>query len=65
MTEGVERYTVVAFRYDQKRSVLYKNSPNVSEITRLVAHALTALQADVISIRRVYEKRPIPNKKTL
>ena len=60
-----ERFTIVAFRYDAKRSVLYRDSPNVPTIARLVVHALTALQADVISIRRVYEKRPTPSQKTL
>ena len=58
LSKKEERFTVVAFRYDAKRSVLYKNSPDVSEIARLVAHSLRALQADVISIRRVYEERP-------
>ena len=60
-----ERFTIVAFRYDQKRSVLYENSHDIHRISVLVSKALHELQADVISIRRVYEERPIPKQKTL
>jgi len=48
-------YTIVAFRYDQKNSLLYKNSKIPTEIQSLVWKALVELQCDVISIRRVFE----------
>jgi len=53
-------FIIVAFRYDEKKSVLYDNSKYPSAIANLVVHALQDLKADVISIRRVYEKCPKP-----
>jgi hypothetical protein len=57
-------FTIVAFRYDQKNSILYTNSEYASVIASNVEKALNELNADVISIRRVYEKRPIPQNQT-
>lgn len=54
----VETFTIVAFRYDQKNSVLYQNKVNADSIARLVIKSLEEYKADVISIRRVMEKRP-------
>lgn len=65
MSKPKVRYTIVAFRYDQKRSVLYKNTTDAHKIGVLASHALVGLDADVISIRRVYEERPILQKKIL
>lgn len=53
-----ETFTIVAFRYDQKRSVLYQNKDDPQAIARMVLEALVDYEADVISIRRVMEKRP-------
>lgn len=60
MTESnvTPTFTIVAFRYDEKNSIFYKNIPNPKAIADYVEHALLDLDADVISIRRVYEKRP-------
>jgi len=54
----VEKFTVVAFRYDDKRSILYRDTEYPSTAAKYVEDALTELKADVISIRRVMEKRP-------
>lgn len=54
----VETFTIVAFRYDQKNSILYTNSDNEQLIANKVVELLTMKGADVISIRRVMEKRP-------
>ena len=54
----VKTFTIVAFRYDQKRSILYTNSKDAAVIANDVFQALTAKKADVISIRRVMDKRP-------
>jgi len=48
-------YTIVAFRYDQSNSLLYRKSKIPTEIQSLVWKALVELQCDVISIRRVFE----------
>jgi len=53
-----ERFTVVAFRYDQAHSVLYGTVDTVEAVRDSVERALRFQSADVISIRRVYEKRP-------
>ena len=52
-------FTIVAFRYDQKRSVLYKGGLTAGGIVHYVQVALDELKADVISIRRVYTKNPL------
>jgi len=52
----VDTYTIVAFRYNRKRSVLYRNSELIPDICDLVLTALAELDADVISIRRVRVK---------
>ena len=54
----IETFTIVAFRYDQKRSVLYQNKDDPQAIARMVLKALIDEKADVISIRRVMEKHP-------
>ena len=54
----VETYTIVAFRYDQKNSVLYQNATSEETIAKKVIQCLKDYKADVISIRRVMEKRP-------
>ena len=64
MGKPKEKFTVVAFRYDQKRSVLYRTTYNVEDVLLNVDVALNLKNADVISIRRVYEERPTPQKKT-
>jgi len=51
-------FTIVAFRYDQHRSVLYKSCKDEGEAAKEVLLALHGYNADVISIRRVYQKRP-------
>jgi len=53
-------FTIVAFRYDQKNSILYRNIPIAEAVPETVGRALVDLKADVISIRRVYEKCPVP-----
>ena len=58
-----EKFTIVAFRYDRKRSLLYRNHSSAKTIARQVEKALDLLKADVISIRRVYEERPQAQKK--
>lgn len=57
-------YIIVAFRYDQKNSILYRNSPNPQTIADNVFRALLMGNADVISIRKVYEICPVPEKPT-
>ena len=52
---SLETYTMVAFRYDKKNSILYMNTASTDEIGRQVVKALFELKADVISIRRVRE----------
>ena len=52
---STELFTIVAFRYDQKNSILYRNSRDVHKIAAKVVQALRDLDADVISIRRVRE----------
>jgi len=59
-----ETFTVVAFRYDQHKSVLYHKCEDVSEVAKEVFLALRGYDADVVSIRRVYEKCPIPKEQT-
>lgn len=59
-----EVFTVVAFRYDQKRSVLYRTVTNIDTVSDLIQLALRRFGADVISVRRVYSKRPIPQNQT-
>ena len=49
-----ETFTIVAFRYNQKNSILYHNSDDPAVIARWVLKALHIDKADVISIRRVY-----------
>lgn len=49
-------FTIVAFRYDRKNSILYSNKRTEGEIAQLVVKALGVLEADVISIRRVKTK---------
>lgn len=53
-------FTIVAFRYDKKNSIHYKNSADIDDIAHQVVKALRLMDADVISIRRVYEKCPAP-----
>ena len=65
LTEPEKKFSIVAFRYDQRRSVLYKACKTEGEVAKEVLLALHGRDADVISIRRVYKKRPTPNKKTL
>ena len=57
-------YVMVAFRYDQKRSVMYLSIPNEELVGKWVVEALCKYDADVISIRKVYEKCPLPEKPT-
>ena len=65
MSKPKELFTIVAFRYDQKRSVYYSNFVSPETIAKKVEKCLSALGADVISIRRVYEERPTLQKKIL
>jgi len=58
------KYTVVAFRYDQAHSVLYETVYRYYDVAPLVDKALNERNADVISIRKVYESCPIPPKPT-
>ena len=51
-----EVFTIVAFRYDKPRSVLYETVKKPETIASKVQHALVDLNADVISIRRVREE---------
>jgi len=53
-----QSWTVVAFRYNQHRSILYKSCKNNDIVCDTVGKAIE-MDADVISIRRVYEKNPI------
>ena len=64
MGKPKEKFTVVAFRYDQKQSVFYNNTPHEHTVGVWVERCLKERNADVISIRRVYEERPTPQKKT-
>ena len=57
-----ETFTIVAFRYNQKNSILYDNSTNIEKIGETVKVVLRNGKADVISIRRVYEQCPIPKE---
>ena len=50
---SAEVYTIVAFRYNQKRSVLYKNTINIKVLQQHLKQAIEERGADVISIRRV------------
>ena len=63
--EDKELFTVVAFRYDQKHSVTYATLTTPFLVGKKVELALEALKADVISVRRVYQKRPTQTNKTL
>lgn len=56
--ETKQSFTIIAFRYDQHRSVLYHKCQNEGEVAKEVILALQGYNADVISIRRVYQKRP-------
>jgi len=58
MTAKAETFTVTAFRYDQKASVLYQSTEHISVAAHLVHKALEKYAADVVNIRRVMEKRP-------
>lgn len=51
----VETFVIVAFRYNQKNSVLYKFTQSTMELAALVENAIINHKADVISIRRVYD----------
>lgn len=51
-----EVFTIVAFRYNKARSVLYETVKKPETIASKVHHALVDLNADVISIRRVREE---------
>jgi hypothetical protein len=53
------KFTVVAFRYDNKNSVVYETTESVLRVCGLVQRALCTEKADVISIRKVYDKNPI------
>lgn len=57
-------FTIVAFRYDQKRSVLYKNTGSLNNLRDYLFEAIMKHNADAISIRRVYEKSPVTQKRT-
>jgi hypothetical protein len=59
-----EKFTIVAFRYNKKNSVLYESCYQSWRVADLVVKALSELNADVISIRRVYEKNPIETEET-
>jgi len=59
-----EVYVLVAFRYDKKRSIKYETLPDEVRVAEEVFGALKLDGADVISIRRVYEKCPIPKEQT-
>ena len=50
-----DSFTVVAFRYDKTRSVLYETVKKPEAVAVKVQHALIDLDADVISVRRVRE----------
>jgi len=50
----VETFTIVAFRYNQKNSVFYRNTQSTMELAAWVENAIINYKADVISIRRVY-----------
>lgn len=49
-------YTIVAFRYNKRTSVLYKNTEEIDELKALIGKALIVLEADVISIRRIHDE---------
>jgi hypothetical protein len=51
-----EVFTIVAFRYNKARSVLYETYKRPETVASKVHHALVDLDADVISIRRVREE---------
>lgn len=53
VTQPTETYTIVAFRYNKKRSIMYRNNYSAQTIANLVEEALDKLKADVISIRRI------------
>lgn len=53
MSTKNESFTIVAFRYNRARSVLYETVKKPETIASKVHHALVDLNADVISIRRV------------
>jgi len=50
------KFTVVAFKQNEKKSVLYKTAKNPSAASDLVLHALSELDADIISLRRIREE---------
>jgi len=52
-------FTIVAFRYNQKRSIMYVVAGDRMKIAQLVDKALGEDGADVISIRRIYAEHPI------
>jgi hypothetical protein len=56
MTDEKHRFTIVAFRYNKARSVLYETYKRPETVASKVHHALVDLDADVISIRRVREE---------
>jgi len=60
MSAEKERFTIVAFRYNKARSVLYETVKKPETIASKVHHALKDLDADVISIRRVREEAEKP-----
>jgi len=52
-------YVVVAFRYDLHNSVMYRKAMNKDEVCKYVGDVIGRYDADVISIRKVYEMNPI------
>lgn len=56
--EDRDIFVIVAFRYDEVHSKLYKMTTNEHEISDLVFEALRNDFADFISIRRVHTCQP-------
>jgi len=54
--EAKRVFVVVAFRYDKKNSVMYVTEKSPDGVAQVVYTALSVHNADVISIRRVYEE---------
>jgi hypothetical protein len=52
---SVETFTIVAFRYNKKNSVLYESTADPEKLWEFLVKAVQDLNADVISIRRVRE----------
>ena len=57
-TKPTQVFTIVAFKYDQRNSILYRTTETIQGVQQLVELALKYKDADILSIRRVYECHP-------